>query len=116
MFKHSDEPARTAVSGVHKRKIQSRDDDLAAAASLFKALGDVTRLRILDILSDRELSVQEISGTLGMTQSAISHQLGTLRLMRIVKARKDGRSIYYSIDDSHVKQLFDQCVEHVAHE
>ncbi|HMK45583.1 MAG TPA: metalloregulator ArsR/SmtB family transcription factor [Methanocella sp.] len=94
---------------------KSQERDLLAATEIFKALGDVTRLRILEALASREMSVHEIAEALGMTQSAISHQLGTLRTLRIVKARREGRLTFYSIDDSHVKQLYDQCIEHVSH-
>ncbi|WP_424359507.1 ArsR/SmtB family transcription factor [Methanocella sp. MCL-LM] len=109
MFNHSHE-----LIGPQRRDEQ-KARCLADAAEIFKALGDVTRLRILDVLEHRELKVQEIAAALDMTQSAISHQLGTLRTLRIVKARREGRSTFYSIDDGHVKQLFDLCVEHVAH-
>jgi ArsR family transcriptional regulator len=109
MFNHSHE-----VIGSQGQD-KSKDRNLADATEIFKALGDVTRLRILDVLEHRELKVQEIALALEMTQSAISHQLGTLRTLRIVKARREGRSTFYSIDDGHVKQLFDLCVEHVAH-
>lgn len=110
MFNHPHE----SIGREGKREI-THAGKLSAAAEIFKALGDVTRLRILDVLEDRELKVQEIAAALDMTQSAISHQLGTLRTLRIVKARRQGRSTFYSIDDGHVKQLFDLCVEHVAH-
>jgi DNA-binding transcriptional ArsR family regulator len=103
MFNHSDE------------LICPEGRNLTAAAEIFKALGDVTRLRILDVLAQGEKNVHDISAALGMTQSAISHQLSTLKMLRIVKARREGKSTFYSIDDGHVKQLFDQCVEHVAH-
>ncbi|HUL62896.1 MAG TPA: metalloregulator ArsR/SmtB family transcription factor [Methanocella sp.] len=86
------------------------------AAELFKVLGDATRLKILDALSGGEMRVQDIAGHLGMTPSAISHQLHTLKDHRVVKARRDGRWTYYSIDDAHVKQLFNQGMEHVGHQ
>jgi len=110
MFNRSTESIRAASADYRKH-----DGDLLAASEIFKALGDVTRLRILEALAGREMNVHEIAEALGMTQSAISHQLGTLRTLRIVKARKEGRLTFYSIDDSHVKQLYDQCIEHVGH-
>ena len=108
MFNYSHE-------SICRRGERTHAGDLSAAAEIFKALGDVTRLRILDVLECREMRVQEIAAALDMTQSAISHQLGTLRTLRIVKARREGRSTFYSIDDDHLKQLLDLCVEHVAH-
>lgn len=110
MFNHSHE-----LIGSGNKGEKAQTEVLSAAAEIFKALGDVTRLRILDVLEHREMKVQEIAAALDMTQSAISHQLGTLRTLRILKARREGRSTFYSIDDGHVKQLFDLCVEHVAH-
>ncbi len=85
------------------------------ASELFKVLGDATRLRILDALSGGELRVQEIADRLHMTQSAISHQLHTLKDHRVVKARRDGKWIYYSLDDAHVRELFEQGMEHIGH-
>jgi len=107
MFKHSnilDSKAR-----------QESIEDFVQASELFKVLGDATRLRILDALSGGELRVQEIASRLDMTQSAISHQLHTLKDHRVLKARREGRWIYYSIDDAHVKELFEQGMEHIRH-
>jgi DNA-binding transcriptional ArsR family regulator len=102
---------RSSVSGGKA----AADNSFVDAAGLFKVLGDPTRLRILDALSAGEMKVQEIADGLGMTQSAISHQLHTLKDHRVVKARRDGRWIYYSIDDAHVKELYEQGMEHVGH-
>ena len=107
MFKHSD-----ALDG---RPRPEHIEDFVQASELFKVLGDATRLRILDALSGGELRVQEIADRLNMTQSAISHQLHTLRDHRVLKARRDGRWIYYSIDDAHVKELYEQGMEHIRH-
>ena len=79
----------------------------------FKVLGDPTRLKILYILSKEELCVCEIFTVLGMTQSAVSHQLRILRNMRLVKYRKSGRSVFYSLDDEHINNLFREGLEHV---
>jgi ArsR family transcriptional regulator len=90
--------------------------DAAAVASLaetFKVLGDTTRVRILDALARAELCVGEIATLLGLSESAISHQLRVLRNMRIVRARRAGRMIYYALDDQHVVRLFEQGLEHV---
>ena len=87
--------------------------DCAGLAGIFKVLGDVTRVRILKALSIEELCVCDLTAVLGLTQSAVSHQLRLLRVARLVKYRKDGKAVYYSLDDDHVKTLFDQGLEHV---
>lgn len=102
---------RSNVLGSEAATVKS----FAGAAELFKVLGDVTRLRILDALSGGEMRVQDIADRLGMTQSAISHQLHTLRDHRVVKSRREGRWIFYSIDDAHVRELFEQGMEHAGH-
>lgn len=84
-------------------------------SKIFKALGDPTRLRIIDSLSKEELCVCEIAELLNMNQSAISHQLRVLRNLRLVKYRKEGKSAIYSLDDDHVLQLFNQGLEHINH-
>jgi ArsR family transcriptional regulator, lead/cadmium/zinc/bismuth-responsive transcriptional repressor len=108
MFRHSSVSAGKAAAG--------KCEGFAEAAELFKVLGDPTRLRILDALSGGEMRVQDIADRLAMTQSAISHQLHTLKDHRVVKARRDGRWVYYSIDDAHVKELYEQGMEHVGHQ
>lgn len=84
-------------------------------ADLFKALSDPTRLRIISILIEGEMNVGEIAAQLDMTESAVSHQLRGLRQMRLVKARKDGRQVFYSLDDDHVAKLHRMGLEHVEH-
>ena len=85
-------------------------------AELFGALSDSTRLRIISVLLHGELNVQQISESVGMSHSAVSHQLRGLRQMRIVRARKQGRMVFYSLDDDHVKELFLLGLDHVCHE
>src|SRR5918995_320637 len=80
---------------------------------IFRVLGDPTRVRILDALSQAELCVGDIAGTLGLTESAVSHQLRLLRSARIVRSRRDGRMIFYTLDDTHVLTLFEQGLRHV---
>ena len=84
-------------------------------AGVFKALADPTRLRIVWLLAHHELCVCDIASTLGMTQSAVSHQLRIMRDMKVVRNRKDGRLVYYCLDDDHIHDLFDRGVEHVMH-
>lgn len=83
-------------------------------AELFKVFGDVTRLRILSFLLEGEHSVGDISDSLGMTPSAISHQLNLLRRSKLVKTRRDGKSIYYSLDDDHVCAILSCGIEHIS--
>lgn len=82
-------------------------------AETFKVLGDPTRTRIIYALSMEELCVCDIAGLLGAEQSVISHQLRVLRNMNLVRYRRDGRVVYYSLDDEHIKNLFDECLRHV---
>mgnify|MGYP000655917713 CR=1 FL=1 len=84
-------------------------------AETFRALADPTRLRILSALTDRECSVGGLADALGMTHSAVSHQLGLLRRMRLVRARRAGRRVFYTLDDEHIRDLFQQGLEHVQH-
>jgi DNA-binding transcriptional ArsR family regulator len=89
------------------------DDFVYDLAELFKTMGDPTRIKILYALKERELCVCDLSELLGMSSSAISHQLRVLRNNKLVKYRKEGRSVYYSLDDDHVMCLFGQGLEHV---
>jgi DNA-binding transcriptional ArsR family regulator len=80
---------------------------------IFRVLGDPTRVRILDALSRTELCVGDLAARLGLTESAVSHQLRLLRSARIVRPRRAGRMIFYSLDDTHVLALFEQGLRHV---
>ncbi len=82
-------------------------------AETFRALGDPTRVRILDALSHGELCVCDIATLLGLSESAVSHQLRLLRSLRLVRARRDGRMVYYTLDDRHILTLFRQGLRHV---
>lgn len=84
-------------------------------ADLFSALSDPTRLRIISVLIDSEMSVGEIASQLEMTESAVSHQLRGLRQMRLVRTRKEGRQVFYALDDDHVARLYRLGLEHVEH-
>jgi len=84
-------------------------------AGVFSALSDPTRVRIVSALAEAELSVGELAEALGMTLSAVSHQLGLLRRLRVVRARREGRHVYYCLDDEHVYSLFRRALEHVSH-
>lgn len=82
-------------------------------AELFKVFGDTTRIKILCALFEEEMCVCDIAALLGMNQSAISHQLRVLKQARLVKYRKEGKVVYYSLDDEHVKRIFDQGLIHI---
>ena len=89
--------------------------ELEKTAELFKMFGDNTRIQILLALFEGEMCVCDISDLLGMTQSAISHQLRLLRNSHLVKNRREGKSIYYSLDDTHVATIIAQGLEHIRH-
>lgn len=97
-----------------KEKFLDRDTLLKLAES-FKVLGDPTRVQIIHALSMQELCVCDLAAILGMSQSAISHQLRVLRNLRLVKFRKEGKVVFYSIDDHHIINLFTEGLEHVKH-
>ncbi len=82
-------------------------------ADLFRIFGDTTRIRILYSLFDGELCVGDISTILGMSQSSVSHQLRILKDSKLVKFRRDGKSIFYSLDDDHVRSILDLGMEHL---
>ncbi|MFW6264993.1 MAG: ArsR/SmtB family transcription factor [Bacillota bacterium] len=83
-------------------------------SEFFKAMGDPTRIKILYALKEQELCVCDLSELLGMSSSAISHQLRVLRNNKLVKFRKEGRVVYYSLDDDHILCLFSQGLQHVT--
>ena len=87
----------------------------ADMANLFKALADTTRVRIISALLYGEACVGDLSDSLGMSMSAISHQLRTLRQMRLVRTRRQGKHVFYALDDEHVVELFQRSLEHVRH-
>ena len=91
------------------------EDMLYDLADLFKIFGDSTRIKILYVLFSSEMCVCDIAALLNMNQSAISHQLRVLKGARLVKNKRDGKVVYYSLDDDHVKQIFDQGLAHVKH-
>ncbi|HWR38080.1 MAG TPA: metalloregulator ArsR/SmtB family transcription factor [Patescibacteria group bacterium] len=91
------------------------DEHTQQLAELFKILGDPTRIKILRALSTQELCVCDIVAVVQMGQSAVSHQLRILRGARLVKYRKEGKMVWYSIDDDHIEILLSQGIEHIQH-
>jgi ArsR family transcriptional regulator len=101
---------------VRELRAHQLDGALAAqVAETFKALADPTRVRLLHALSHAELCVGDLAAVLGMTESAVSHQLRLLRGLRIVRARREGKLIFYTLDDEHVTRLFQLTLEHLGH-
>ena len=96
------------------KKSIPEEETLYDLADLFKVLGDSTRMKILCALFEAEMCVCDIAALLGMTQSAISHQLRVLKQARLVKYKKEGKVVYYSLDDEHVKSIFDQGLIHIS--
>ena len=92
-----------------------KDNTTLHLADLFGALSDPTRLRIISVLLEREMNVGEIAARLEMSESAVSHQLRGLRQLRLVSGRKNGRQVYYALDDDHVARLYRLGLEHVEH-
>lgn len=102
-----DEKKVTAV-----RRLMKSNAVILKIAQTFKVLGDPTRTKIIFALSKKELCVCDIANLLGISQSAVSHQLRVLRNMDLVKFRKDGKIAYYSLNDDHIRNLFDEGLRH----
>lgn len=99
---------------INKYKIKMPSDEIIFdVAELFKVFGDTTRMRIICALKENELCVGDIAEITNTTISAISHQLRILKQAKLVKYRKEGKTVYYSLDDDHVLQIFEKGREHV---
>lgn len=110
------------VSTIHSdvlervRQQMPSEEPVYEVSELFKVFGDSTRARIICALNIEEMCVCDLAALLNMTQSAISHQLRLLKVSRIVKSRKQGRVVYYSLDDGHIGQIFAMAFDHVMEE
>ena len=108
-------------SVIHEDSVRAALDAMPPAGALedmsafFKVLGDKTRISILWALDSTELCVCDIAAVLNMTKSAVSHQLNTLRQAKLVKARRDGKNVYYSLDDQHVTSIIEVAMAHLRH-
>jgi ArsR family transcriptional regulator len=91
------------------------EERAADLAELFRAFSDASRLRIISVLAEGEKNVSAIAHQIGLSESATSHHLRGLRQMRLVRARKDGRQVFYTLDDDHVKSLYELGLEHILH-
>lgn len=115
----SGEIERCGFLYVHEQTVEKvlslmpEDEKLYDLAELFKVFGDSTRIKILYALFEAELCVCDIAQLLGLTQSAVSHQLRVLKNGRLVKPRKDGKTVFYSLADDHVRTLIAQGMEHI---
>ncbi|HET7618075.1 MAG TPA: metalloregulator ArsR/SmtB family transcription factor [Vicinamibacterales bacterium] len=96
-----------------RRKRLMPPDAVSALADTFRILGDPTRVRMLDVLAGGELCVCDLAALVGISESAVSHQLRLLRGMRLVRPRRAGRQVFYSLDDQHIVALFQQALRHV---
>ena len=96
------------------RQVMPGEDTLYDLTELFRIFGDSTRVRILYVLFEAEMCVCDIAALLGMTQSAISHQLRALKNARLVSSRREGKTVFYALADDHVKTIIDQGLEHVS--
>ncbi len=108
-FIHEDtvrESEKSLIDGLNATKL----------SRTFQALADPTRVRIISALLKTELCVCDISALLGVSQSAISHQLRQMRDLRLVKSRKEGRIVYYKLDDQHISELFEMGLDHLKHD
>lgn len=116
------EELEQSLSVIHEDIIDQVKEELPAdeilydLAELFKVFGDSTRIKIICALFEKELCVGDLSAVLNVSQSAVSHQLRTLKQARLVKFRRDGKVIYYSLDDDHIKNIFNAGYQHVIEE
>lgn len=105
---------------IHKEVVENvknklpKEETLYDLAELFKVFGDSTRIKIICSLFESEMCVCDLSVLLNISQSAISHQLRVLKSARLVKFRRAGKVIYYSLDDEHIKQIFDAGLHHIT--
>ncbi len=102
---------QTSIEAV--KAVMPEEEILYDLAELFKVFGDSTRIKLLYVLSEKELCVCDIAELLNMTQSAISHQLRVLKQAKLVKYRREGKSMFYSLADDHVKTILKQGMDHV---
>lgn len=91
------------------------ENQISDLSDFFKILGDPTRMKILWALDGAELCVCDLAVELNMTKSAISHQLNSLRASKLVKFRRDGKNVFYSLDDEHVNQIIEVALDHIGH-
>lgn len=108
-------------NAIHKDKVEKTKKEMLKTKTIydisnfFKILGEPTRIKILNALDNNEMCVCDIANVLNMTKSTISHQLNILRQNNIVKYKKNGKEVYYTLDDEHVKEVFEVALSHIGH-
>lgn len=108
------------VTCIHNEVVQKvvgkmpKEDLLSELADFYKVFGDATRIKILCVLLESEMCVCDLAAVLGMTQSAISHQLRVLKQMKLVKNRREGKTVFYSLADGHIQSIISQGMEHIT--
>lgn len=113
---------RCEVSCIHEESVSAvkqamiSDDEAQSLADIFKTLADRTRVKMLFALMQQELCVCDLAAVIGASESSVSHQLRILRTNKLVRFRRDGKNLYYSLADDHVKTLFKQAFEHASHD
>lgn len=118
-MKRCDDIEHCETTEVHEELLQvvnekmPEEEELYDLSELFKVFGDSTRIRILFVLFEAEVCVCDLAAALNMTQSAVSHQLRILKQNRLVKSRREGKSVFYSLADAHVRTIIDQGLEHI---
>lgn len=108
----------TAIDKEKVEKVKENtlpNEEITQLSNLFKVLGDNTRMRIITSLAQEELCVCDLAVVLNMTKSAVSHQLKKLKNERQVKSRKEGKNVYYSLDDEHIVDIVNRALEHIKH-
>ena len=103
------------TTSIPSSKITVTETEALEIAELFSALGDASRVKIVAALMNGPMNVQSLAGAVGISDSGISHHMRTLRQMRVVRPRKEGRQVFYSLEDQHVADLFCRVVEHIQH-
>lgn len=106
------EEVHEEVLSVIKSKLP-KEEDMYELAELFKVFGDSTRIRILFVLFEAEVCVCDLAATLNMTSSAVSHQLNILKRCKLIKSRREGKSVFYSLADNHVRTIISQGLDHI---
>lgn len=112
---NSEDELQKEREDIVNRVLEQQPDDeiLYDLAELFKVFGDSTRIKILYSMFENELCVNDIAGLLNLSQSSVSHQLRILKTSKLVKFRREGKSVYYSLDDEHVRAIISMGMEHV---
>ncbi|MAS35468.1 MAG: transcriptional regulator [Anaerolineaceae bacterium] len=116
MLKTAQEKTCNDITAEQLAESVLEDNAAQLAADIFKTLGDPTRLKIITLLLDHEVCVHTIADTLKVSQSAVSHQLRVMRQLRLVRFRKEGRHVYYRLDDEHIHNLIKGALDHIQHQ